>query len=63
MQNVETKMDGKKLIITIDTTQRLGASRSGKSDMVATTGGNAKLPGGLELGLNLFTKKPVEKVE
>lgn len=57
MKNVTVTQKGKKLTIEIDTDQSLGASKSGKSQIVATTGGNVLIKGGLTLGLNLY-KKP-----
>lgn len=51
--------DGKKLTIEIDLTKEFGPSSSGKTILVASTQGNAEIPGrpGMRLGLNLF-KKP-----
>jgi hypothetical protein len=50
--------DGKKLTIEIDLTRDLGPSSTGKTRMVATTKGNAEVPGhpALKLGVNLFRK-------
>jgi len=56
-QNVQAELKDGKLIITIDTTQELGSSRSGKSLMVATTGGNQKVTtpeGTISIGLNAY---------
>ena len=57
MRNITWKKEGSHLIIKIDTTQNLGPSKSGKTTMVATTGGNMPIPNGdeiLKLGLNLY---------
>ncbi len=58
MQNIEVKVEKNKLILTVDLTKRLGPSSSGKTTIVASTAGNAKLEGheGLQFGLNVFAK-------
>lgn len=57
MQNVEFKVEKDKLTITVDLKKRLGKSKSGKNETVATTGGNAEtgVPG-IKFGLNVFAK-------
>lgn len=58
MKNVEYKMEGTKLVITIDTSANLGKSKSGKNVIIASSAGNAKIEGtDFVLGLNLFTKE------
>ena len=48
------------LTIKIDTTKEIGLSASGKTTLIASSGGNAKLDIGLNvdcfLGLNLYFK-------
>jgi|TARA_R110000765_G_scaffold29895_1_gene71088 hypothetical protein len=48
------------LTIKIDTTKEIGPSASGKTTLIASSGGNAKLDIGLDvdcyLGLNLYYK-------
>ena len=48
------------LTIKIDTTKEIGPSASGKTTLIASSGGNAKLDVGLNvdcfLGLNLYYK-------
>lgn len=60
MQNVEMSVEGKTLVIRVDLTKRLGPSSSGKTEIVGTTAGAAKVkgPGGADIsvGLNVFTK-------
>lgn len=59
MKNVSTVIEGKKLIITIDMTEKHGKSKSGKTEIVATTGGNIVIDGpvkGLKLGLNAYVE-------
>ena len=59
MQNVEIKIEKKKLVIEIDLSKEIGVSQSGKSMNVATTGGSIDVPGfpGFKLGLNCYKKK------
>jgi len=55
MQNVQMQVTGDKLTITIDLSKSQGPSKSGKSEIIATTGGNASVPGKpFKLGLNLY---------
>lgn len=54
-QNLTAYRDGDVLTLVIDLSRRLGPSKSGKTTLIATTNGNAKLPTGETLGLNLFT--------
>jgi hypothetical protein len=58
LTNLETKVEGDQLIITIDLKQRHGTSKSGKNAVIATTQGNVALPGREEviLGINIYTK-------
>ena len=56
MKNVEMKVDGKKLTITIDLTKEFGKSSSGKTTIVATTAGNVSIPGheDIKIGVNCY---------
>ena len=56
MQNVEFELEGDQLIIRIDLSQELGVSSSGKSVIIATTGGNVAVPGweAFKVGLNVY---------
>ena len=60
MRNIETKVDGKTLTITVDLSKELGLSKSGKNMLVATSGGNQSVPDapGLKLGLNIYRPAP-----
>src|SRR5262245_54144914 len=46
-------VDGKKLILTVDLTEEIGPSSSGKNTLIASTEGNANVPGveGVKVGL------------
>ena len=56
MENVQMHMEGNTLLIAVDLSQTLGLSSSGKSEIVATTGGNVGIPGREEVkvGLNVY---------
>ena len=58
-QNITVEVKGDLLEIKIDLSKRLGRSKSGKSTIIATTGGNTPIPGtdGAVLGLNLYTRE------
>jgi hypothetical protein len=58
MQNVKMEVQGTKLVLTIDLSVNLGPSKTGKTIMIATTNGNASVPGQEEvkLGLNVYRK-------
>lgn len=54
---ITVSADQKTATITIDLTQRHGRSASGKTEMVASTQGNKKIPGTeVVLGLNAYVK-------
>src|SRR2546429_7462841 len=56
MYNVEFEVQGDQLIIRIDLNQELGVSSSGKSVIIATTGGNVAVAGGeaVKVGVNVY---------
>jgi hypothetical protein len=56
MKNVEIKVDGQKLIITVDLSKEFGKSSSGKTTIIATTAGNVSVPGHdeIRIGLNCY---------
>lgn len=58
MKNVDVRVEKKKLIIEIDLTKDFGASKSGKTTMIATTEGNFKVPGTDDVVLGLNAYKP-----
>ena len=59
MQNVAIKREGSKLVITVDTATVIGPSKSGKSVLVASTGGNQTVTeDGLILGLTAYRTAP-----
>jgi len=58
MRNVELKVNGKILTLTVDLSKTLGASKSGKSIVIASTDGNVTVEGqaGVYVGLNVYRK-------
>ena len=54
MENCQIEVKGDKLIVTVDLSKRLRPSGTGKTIIVGTTAGNAALPGGLKVGVNVF---------
>ena len=58
MKNVELKVDGTTLTISVDLSKEFGPSSSGKTTIIATTEGNVSVPGRDEkIGLNVYKKK------
>jgi hypothetical protein len=58
-RNVEMKVEGTNLVITVDLSQPGQLSSSGKSLVIGSTEGNVSVPGKEEVkvGLNVYTKK------
>lgn len=54
--NIETVVEGDKLIITIDLSKEYGLTGSGKSTKVASSDGNMSVPGreDIKVGLNVY---------
>ncbi|WP_447969746.1 hypothetical protein [Nitrospira sp. M1] len=59
MKNVDMKVEGNTLTITVDLSKDFGPSSSGKTTIIATTEGNVSIPDREEvkIGLNIYTKK------
>ncbi|NVO66829.1 hypothetical protein [Methanofollis tationis] len=59
MKNVDMKVEGDRLVITVDLSQEFGASKSGKSITIASTDGNVSVPGHeeIKIGVNVYRKK------
>lgn len=60
MKNCTMKVEGTKLTITVDLSERHGLSSTGKSETVASTEGNQPVEGfpAIKVGLNVFTPAP-----
>lgn len=59
MKNVEMHVEGNVLTIRVDLSKEFGPSSSGKTIIIATTEGNAPVPGreDAKVGLNVYRKK------
>jgi hypothetical protein len=58
MKNCEMTVKGNQLIITVDLSKNFGKSKSGKTTIIATTGGNVSIPDNekIKIGLNIYEK-------
>ncbi len=58
MQNIDVAVNGDIMTVRIDLSRRLGKSASGKTTIIATTGGNQKVAGSpdIQYGINVYTK-------
>lgn len=58
MKNVEITVKGNELTIKVDLSKKFGKSSSGKSEIIASTEGNSKVPGkdNMFIGLNVYSK-------
>ena len=56
MKNIEMSVNGNTLTIKIDLDKTFGPSKSGKTEIVATTGGNVTVEGtdGVKIGINCY---------
>ncbi|MEW6327869.1 MAG: hypothetical protein AB1487_09820 [Thermodesulfobacteriota bacterium] len=59
MKNVEMKVEGNILTITVDLSKEFGPSSSGKTIIIASTEGNVSVPDAEDkkVGLNVYRKK------
>jgi len=59
MKNVEMKVDGDRLVITVDLAKEFGVSKTGKSITIASTEGNVSVPEReeIKIGVNVYRKK------
>lgn len=62
MKNLDMKVTGSKLVITVDLKKEFGKSKSGKNVIIATTEGSTRIEGtdGVVAGINIY-RKPEEK--
>ena len=59
MENLDIKVKGNVLTITVDLSKQLGPSASGKSMVIASSRGNQPIPGTEAIaGINIYTKIP-----
>ena len=59
MKGIKSTIDGNKLVLEIDLTQDFGDSSTGKSTVIATSGGHAKLDShpGVSFSINVNKSK------
>jgi hypothetical protein len=57
MKNIDMKVEGTTLTITVDLSKDYGDSKSGRTKIIATTSGNAKVTGDIMMGVNVYKKK------
>ena len=59
MKNVTISVEKNVLVIRVDLTKDIGPSSTGKTRIIATTAGNADVPGheDIKLGLNVFQEE------
>lgn len=60
MKNIDMKVKGDILTITVNLKERFGTSASGKSICVASTEGNQAVPNAenIKIGINVYTPVP-----
>ena len=56
LKNVTLDVDGNTLTITVDLSKELGPSASGKSTLIASTGGAVTVEGGARVNLSVYRK-------
>jgi hypothetical protein len=58
MQNVNMKVEGDELVIRINLKAPRVPSKTGKSDIIATTAGNVGIQGGaIKVGVNVYAPR------
>lgn len=63
MDNVNYTIEGDTLTIKVDLSKNFGESSTGKSQVIANSGGHKPLPEVAGLKLNLYVSRPVVKSE
>jgi len=64
MKNVEMSVEGNRLTVTVDLSKDFGPSKSGKTQIVASTEGNKSVPGRDErIGLNVYRQESKKAVK
>jgi hypothetical protein len=54
--NAEASIANNVLTLVIDLSKELGPSRSGKTNLIASTNGNFALPDGAKVGINVYRR-------
>ncbi len=61
MKNMTATVKGNTLVIEVDLSKEIGPSASGKTILIASTGGNAQVAEGIFLGANLYKYRGPKK--
>ncbi len=61
-ENIEITIQGNTLVITVDLSKTYGLSASGKSEVIASTGGNVAVPGRDEVKVGLNVYRPQKRL-
>ena len=56
LSNIIAEVKGKTLTLTVDLSKRQGRSKSGKTEIIATSAGAFAVEGGAMVNLNVYTK-------
>jgi hypothetical protein len=59
--NIDATIEANVLTLRIDLSKTLGPSKSGKTTLIASTNGNAVLPDGSRVGVNIYRPKAGER--
>ena len=60
-ENIQMEIQGETLVIRVDLRQSYGLSSSGKSVLIASTGGNVAVPGREEVKIGLNVYRPQKR--
>ncbi len=60
-ENIQMDVQGETLVIRVDLRQSYGLSSSGKSVIIASTGGNIAVPGREEVKIGLNVYRPQKR--
>ena len=60
-ENIQMEVQGETLVIRVDLRKEYGLSSSGKSVIVASTGGNVAVPGREEVKIGLNVYRPQKR--
>ncbi len=55
-QNIKVEVKGSTLVMSTDLAKNFGPSKSGKSEIIATTSGNIEIAPGIFAGINIYRK-------
>lgn len=56
MKNVNVRVEGDVLTVTVNLKERQGKSKSGLTEIIASSQGNVEIAPGIKMGINVYTK-------